>query len=212
MQDRCFRGPAARPVAKWEALKYPRQSSPLSCANCFLAALTTPPQASTPRCVPALCDETLPTSPQHGVGGRGFCRSRCLSCFQPMRGGDGMRNPPTAWLRSHPPCQKTKTYIKTKWARASSSLGGPYHYPKAACVPPREWIPLMQLFHICDFSLPTRLFFSSNVRTVASVQKERQNLFQICEMPRGPDSITPSNIVSFLGLVLDGPIGINYSK
>ena len=86
MQDRRFRGPVrphcttrSRGVSKWEAPKSPRQSAPLSCANCFLAASTPPPLASTPRRVPALCDETLPTSPQHG--GR---RQRILSFEGPV--------------------------------------------------------------------------------------------------------------------------------
>ena len=51
-------------------------TAPLSCANCFLAALTTPPQASTPRCVPALCDDPLPTSRQHG------CRRQRILSFE----------------------------------------------------------------------------------------------------------------------------------
>ena len=142
MQDRCFRGPVKPsslhnylvPVAFWRPqlrrLRHPLQDVFLRCVVKLFQHL----------------DNMV-------IGGRGFCRSRCQSCFQPMRGGDGMRTPPTVWLRSHPPCPKTKTYIKTKWARAPLSPVGPYRYPKAAGVPPLERIPRMQLFHICGFSL-----------------------------------------------------------
>ena len=174
----------------------------LSCASCFLAASTTPPQASTPRRVPALCDEILPASRQHGCR-----RQRILSFEVPVLFPSHARRQSDADSTDRvapiaPSVSQNQHLHQDKMGKS----------PKAACVPPREWIPLIQLFHICDFSLPTRLcpFFFKGPKfgLCPAGTTDFSNTWHASRS----DSITPSSNVSFLGLVLDGPIGINYTK
>ena len=198
MQDRCFRGPIKPsslhhylvPVAFWRPqlrrLRHPLQDVFLRCVMKFFQHL----------------DNMV-------IGGRGFCRSKCLSCFQAMRGGNLMRTLPTVWLRSHPPYPKTNTYIKTKWARASSSPVRPHHYPKAACVPPREWIPLKQLFHVCDISLPTRLCPFFKRPKFGLCPKRTTDFFKyVARLEFRTRSLRPIMTLSLVSFLMDQPESI----